>query len=252
MKIDILTLFPDMFYGFLNESIIKRAREKGLVTINVHNIRDYSSLKNKQVDDYGYGGGPGMVLMPQPIFDCVEAIRTSESKVILMTPQGKVHTQENAVSLSHEKHLIFICGHYTSSAPPCNYRTVTALQISSPISPVDLFSLFSPAQIRCIMPIVTIKVFYHPRHPGGLSHGLQQFTQSRHSAGLSAYGQRSGDFPRRGLHSASDARLRCCRRTGFRHSKLPACLPDPRRWAPHHPGQPYPRPRHRFGPVGAV
>ena len=112
MKIDILSLFPSMFDGFLNESIIKRAIDKGYVDIKIHNFRDYSLDPHQCVDDYGYGGGPGMVLMPQPIFDCVEAIRTSESKVILMTPQGKVHTQENAVSLSHEKHLIFICGHY--------------------------------------------------------------------------------------------------------------------------------------------
>ncbi len=112
MKIDILSLFPGMFDGFLNESIIKRAIDKGFVDIKIHNFRDYSTDPHHSVDDYGFGGGPGMVLMPQPIFDCVEALRTSDSKVILMTPQGRVHNQENALMLSKEKHLIFICGHY--------------------------------------------------------------------------------------------------------------------------------------------
>ena len=88
MKIDILTLFPGMFDGFLNESIIKRAIMNNKVTINVHNIRDFSTDPHKKVDDYGYGGGEGMVLMPQPIFDAVESLRTDDSIVLLMTPQG--------------------------------------------------------------------------------------------------------------------------------------------------------------------
>ena len=89
MKIDILTLFPKMFDGFLSESIIKRAIEANKVSICVHNIRDYSKDPHKKVDDYGYGGGEGMFLMPQPIFDAVETLKTEESFVILMTPQGK-------------------------------------------------------------------------------------------------------------------------------------------------------------------
>lgn len=112
MKIDILTLFPSMFDGFLKESIIKRAIDKGYVDITVHNFRDYSKDPHQKVDDYGFGGGPGMVLMPQPIFDAVEAIKTDDSKVILMTPQGKTYNQGIAYHLSCEKHLIFICGHY--------------------------------------------------------------------------------------------------------------------------------------------
>lgn len=112
MKIDILTLFPAMFEGFINESIIKRAIEKGLVNINIHNIRDYSKDPHKKVDDYGYGGGKGMVLMPQPIFDAIEALRTNDSKVILMTPQGIKYNQTEAYKLIQEKHLIIICGHY--------------------------------------------------------------------------------------------------------------------------------------------
>ncbi len=112
MKIDILTLFPNMFDGFLNESIISRAISGGYVEINVHDFRKYSTDSHKKVDDYGFGGGPGMVLMPQPIFDAVEDLKTEYSKVILMTPQGVKYNQALAQDLSCEKHIIIICGHY--------------------------------------------------------------------------------------------------------------------------------------------
>ena len=112
MKIDILTIFPEMFDGFLNTSIIKRAIEKQLVTINVHDIRSYSKDPHKRVDDYGFGGGAGMVLMPQPIFDAVEDLKDENTKVILMTPQGKTYNQNKAYDLSKEKHLLIVCGHY--------------------------------------------------------------------------------------------------------------------------------------------
>lgn len=112
MKIDILTLFPSMFDGFINESIVKRAIESKKVEINVYNIRDYSLDPHKKVDDYGFGGGAGMVLMPQPIFDAVDDLKSDNSKVILMTPQGIKYNQRKAYELSCEKHLIIICGHY--------------------------------------------------------------------------------------------------------------------------------------------
>jgi tRNA (guanine37-N1)-methyltransferase len=112
MKIDILTLFPEMFDGFLNTSIIKRARDLGKVDINVHNFREYSTDKHGRVDDYPYGGGAGMVLMCEPIFRAVEAIKTDESKVIMLSPSGKVFKQSVAIDLSREKHLILLCGHY--------------------------------------------------------------------------------------------------------------------------------------------
>ena len=112
MKIDILTLFPNMYDGFLSESIIKRAINDKLVEVNIHNFRDYSLDPHHNVDDYSYGGGAGMVLMPQPIFDCVDALKTKDSKVIIMTPAGKKYNQKMAYDLSHEKHLIIICGHY--------------------------------------------------------------------------------------------------------------------------------------------
>lgn len=112
MKIDIITLFPAMFDGFLHESIIKRAIERHSVEINIHDLRQYSKDPHKKVDDYGYGGGQGMVLMPQPIFDAVDDLKKEDSKVILMTPQGKSYTQAQAYDLSREHHLIIICGHY--------------------------------------------------------------------------------------------------------------------------------------------
>ena len=101
-----------MFEGFLTTSIIKRALEKNIVNIQIHDIRKYSKDPHKKVDDYGYGGGKGMVLMPQPIFDAIDDIRTKDSKIILMTPQGKTYKQALAYDLSKEKHIIIICGHY--------------------------------------------------------------------------------------------------------------------------------------------
>ena len=112
MKIDVLTLFPSMFDGFLHESIIKRAIEKGKVEVNIHNIRDYSKDPHKKVDDYQFGGGSGMVLMPQPIFDAVEDLKEEDTFVILMSPQGVPYKQKIAHELSHKKHILIICGHY--------------------------------------------------------------------------------------------------------------------------------------------
>ncbi|MDD6093629.1 MAG: tRNA (guanosine(37)-N1)-methyltransferase TrmD [bacterium] len=112
MRIDILTLFDNLFSEFVKTSIIKRAIENGKVIINVHNFREYSLSKHGRVDDYPYGGGAGMVLMCEPIFRAIDAIKTEDSKVIMMSPSGKVFNQKMAVDLSHEKHLIIICGHY--------------------------------------------------------------------------------------------------------------------------------------------
>lgn len=112
MKIDILTLFPSMFDGVLNESIMKRAIDKGLIDVNVHNIRDYSPFKNKQVDDYSYGGGAGMVLMCEPIFNAIEALKKDDTKVIMLTPSGKTFNQNIAYQYSKLSHIILLCGHY--------------------------------------------------------------------------------------------------------------------------------------------
>lgn len=112
MKIDIITLFPRMFDGFLNESIIARAILEKRVEINIINLRDYSLDKHKKVDDYGYGGGAGMVLMPEPVFNAIEDLKSNESVVIMMTPQGVSYKQDKAYFLSSKKHIIILCGHY--------------------------------------------------------------------------------------------------------------------------------------------
>ena len=114
MKIDILTLFPNMFDGFINESIIKRAIQKVNVEINVIDFRSYSKLNNNQVDDTPYGGGGGMVLRVEPLYDAIMDVKgdDKDAKVILMTPDGVPYKQEIAVNLANEKHLIFVCGHY--------------------------------------------------------------------------------------------------------------------------------------------
>ena len=112
MKIDILTLFPNMFNGFLEESIIKRAINIKAVNINLVNFRDFSKLSNHQVDDTPYGGGRGMVLRCEPIIDALDSVKTNDSKVILLSPQGKTFNEKKALELKNEKHLILICGHY--------------------------------------------------------------------------------------------------------------------------------------------
>ena len=112
MKIDILTLFPNMFEGVFSSSIIKRAIENKLVDIKLHNFRDYTNDLHNKVDDTPYGGGAGMVLMAQPIYDCVESLKDDDSFVILLTPSGVPYKQKIAYDLSKKKHLIIICGHY--------------------------------------------------------------------------------------------------------------------------------------------
>ena len=112
MKIDILTLFPNMFKGVFEESIIKRAIDLGKVEINLLNFRDYTTDPHNKVDDTPYGGGAGMVLMCQPIFDCINSIKTSDSVVVMLTPDGVTYKQKVAYDLSKFKHIILLCGHY--------------------------------------------------------------------------------------------------------------------------------------------
>lgn len=111
MRIDILTLFPEMF-GALSESIIGRAREKNLIEINVINIRDFSKDKHKKCDDAPFGGGAGMVMTPQPLFDAITSVKTKDSLVILTSPRGQTFNQKLCKELSSFDHLIFVCGHY--------------------------------------------------------------------------------------------------------------------------------------------
>lgn len=112
MRIDILTLFPHMFDGFLSESIIKRAIEKEKVKINIIDIRDFTPYKNNQVDDYQFGGGGGMIMMCEPVFNAVESVKDEDTYVILLTPRGKTYNEKKAYEFKDKKHLIIICGHY--------------------------------------------------------------------------------------------------------------------------------------------
>ena len=128
MKIDVLSLFPGMFSGVFEESIIKRAINENKVSINIHNFRDFSLDPPNKVDDTPYGGGAGMVLTCQPIFDCVKSLRSDDSIVILLTPDGEVYKQSKAYELSKCKHLIFICGHYEGFDE--RIRSICDLEIS--------------------------------------------------------------------------------------------------------------------------
>jgi len=113
VHIDVLTLFPQMFQDIFSLGIFKRAIDQKLVSLGVHNIRDYTHDKHHTADDYPYGGGAGMVLKPEPIFEAVESIeREPDVPVILLTPQGRLFSQKVAQELSHHSHLVLICGHY--------------------------------------------------------------------------------------------------------------------------------------------
>ena len=111
MKFDVLTLFPDMFKS-LDESVIGKAIEKKLIEINLINIRDFSKDKHKKVDDTPYGGGAGMVMKPDVVYDAYLSVKDEKAKVIYLTPQGNVLNQENVKQLSKNEHLILLCGHY--------------------------------------------------------------------------------------------------------------------------------------------
>lgn len=112
MKIDIITLFPEMFRGPFNTSMLKKAQDNNLVEINIHNLRQWTKDKHKSVDDRPYGGGKGMVLMIEPIYNALKDLRTKQSKIILLSPQGQLFTQSLARSLSRTKHLVLVSGHY--------------------------------------------------------------------------------------------------------------------------------------------
>ena len=116
MRFHIMTLFPDIFHSYMNESIMKRAVEKEIVEVYVYNIRDFSNNKHKKVDDYPFGGGAGMVMTPQPIYDTYKHIIDTHNikhpRVIYLTPKGKVHDQSIATDMSQEEDIILLCGHY--------------------------------------------------------------------------------------------------------------------------------------------
>src|SRR6185369_2805118 len=115
MRFDVLTLFPEIFTGYLGQSLLKLAIDRGLVDVQLHNIRDWAEGKHKQVDDRPFGGGPGMVLMPKPVVECVEAVQAAggeAGRVILLTPQGRRMTQRTVEEMSQHKRLLLLCGRY--------------------------------------------------------------------------------------------------------------------------------------------
>jgi tRNA (guanine37-N1)-methyltransferase len=112
LRIDVITLFPGMLRGFLDESMLKRAARMGAVTVRTVDLRDFAHDARRTADDRPYGGGPGMVMKPEPLFEAIEAVRTPDARVILMTPQGRRFRQADARRLARERHLVFVCGHY--------------------------------------------------------------------------------------------------------------------------------------------
>jgi tRNA (guanine37-N1)-methyltransferase len=112
MKIDVLTLFPAMFAGPLDESIIQRARKKGLLDLKIHNLRDWTHDRHRTVDDKPFGGGPGMLLKPEPLFEAVESLRREKTRVILLSPAGRKFSQPIARDLAEQKDLLLVTGHY--------------------------------------------------------------------------------------------------------------------------------------------
>lgn len=112
LAIDVITIFPGMLSGFLGESMLKRATQRGVVKFRTHNLRDFAQDVHQRTDDRPFGGGPGMVMLPEPLFDAVGSVRQAESRVILMTPQGRRLTHAVAAELAVPGHLVFVCGHY--------------------------------------------------------------------------------------------------------------------------------------------
>ena len=169
MIIDIVTLFPNMFSGFLSESIIKRAIDDGHVTINLYNPREYTLDKHKHVDDTPYGGGAGMVLTCQPMFDCIKAI-PGDKHIVLLSPQGKPYKQKDAYRLSNESHLVLICGHYEGFDE--RIRTLADEELS--IGDYVLTGGEIPAMaisdsiIRLLNGVITQESHLHDSHSAGL------------------------------------------------------------------------------------
>jgi len=111
-RLDIITIFPAMYNGPFDESIVKRAREKGCIEINLVDLREFTHDRHRSVDDRPYGGGAGMLMKPEPIFEAVDTLRTPQSRIVLLSPQGQQFQQQHVEELAEAPHLIFICGHY--------------------------------------------------------------------------------------------------------------------------------------------
>ncbi|NLV89685.1 MAG: tRNA (guanosine(37)-N1)-methyltransferase TrmD [Tissierellia bacterium] len=177
MKIDILTLFPDFFNTLYNWSIIGRAYEEGIIQINCINIRDFSKDKHKRVDDYPFGGGAGMVMKPEPIYDAMQSVKGPNSRTIYLSPQGKVFNQELANELSKEEHIILLCGHYEGID-----NRIIEHYVDEEISIGDYVLTGGEIPAMVIIDAVTRLL------PGVLS-SEESFTEESHFSGLLEYPQ---------------------------------------------------------------
>lgn len=190
MRIDILTLFPEMLAGPFDASIIARAREAGLLQIVLHNPRDYAIDRHHVVDDYAYGGGPGMVMKPEPLFDCVDAVReidAARGRVVLLTPQGRLLTHDVVAELAREERLIVICGHYEG----VDERVRTAL-VDDEISIGDyVLSGGEPAAIVLVDAVA--------RHQPGVLGSEASLEEESHAQGLLEYPQYTRPAEYRGM-----------------------------------------------------
>ncbi len=190
MRIDVLTLFPEMLRGPFDASIVARAREAGLLEIAVHNPRDWAHDRHQVVDDYAYGGGPGMVMKPEPLFECVDAVRAMaqpRGKVVLLTPQGRLLDQRVVAELAAEARLILICGHYEG----VDERVREALA-NDEISIGDyVLSGGEPAAIVLVDAVA--------RHIPGVLGSEQSLTEESHAQGLLEYPQYTRPPEYRGL-----------------------------------------------------
>lgn len=176
MRIDILTLFPQMFSS-LNESILKRAREKQLISVNLFDIRDFSRDVHKKCDDAPYGGGNGMVMTPQPLYDAIMSVKTPASKVIYLSPKGQTFSDSKAREIAKEEHLIFVCGHYEGID-----ERVIELCVDEEISIGDY--ILTGGELACMVVVDALS-----RHITGVLGNEESAMEESFSAGLLEYPQ---------------------------------------------------------------
>ena len=178
LEIDVITIFPGMLNGFLEESMLKRAQASGAVRMRVINLREFAAGKHLNTDDRPFGGGPGMVMKPEPLFAAVEAVRRPESRVIMMTPQGKTFSQGEAERLARESHLVFVCGHYEG----IDERVRTAL-VTDELSIGD-YVLTNGVLPAAVVIDATVRLL-----PGVLGAGESATEEESFSSGLLEYPQ---------------------------------------------------------------
>ena len=186
MQVHVLTIFPELFPGPLGAGIVERAQKAGLLEINVHNIRDYAHDRHRTTDDTAYGGGPGMVMRPEPLFEAVESLARPEgSPVVLLTPQGKLFTQREAERLSQEQVLTFICGRYEGVDERVRQHLATEeLSIGDYV--------LTGGEIAAMVVVEAVARLL----PGALGHGDEALADDTHTSGLIQYPQytRPPDF----------------------------------------------------------